>query len=150
MKSTSLLLTRVLYCSLLLKKSTFIQFILSLSLKPIHIGWFVLGCWWSGAKWWSFSSDLTLSFFSIKNCLSKSTCFVGWWQCRLICLVWINFCTIGVVFVLGWWLFMGIWLIWILSSLLPISRLLYGVCLCDFGKRNIIFIWNWNRVLSLM
>ena len=92
--------------------------------------------WLASCQRWSFSPGLTLSFFSLKNCPSRSTCFAGWWQCRLICLVWINFCTIGVVFVLGWWLFMGILVNLGLSSLLPTSLVyymvfVYGVCLAN-------------------
>ena len=157
MKSTSLPLTRVLFIAIK-KINLYSIHSLSLSLslththKPIHINrwcWFVLGCWWSGAKWWSFSPGLTLSFFSLKNCPSRSTCFAGWWQCRLICLVWINFCTIGVVFVLGWWLFMGILVNLGLSSLLPTSLVYYMVFVyVIFERENIIFKWNWNRALN--
>ena len=143
------------YCSLLLKKSTFNQFILSLSqTNPRRSGGvrFVLGSWWSGAKWWSFSPDLTLSFFSLKNrpSPSRSTCFAGWWQTGSVgWFVWFGLVFVRLVLCLFWvgdclWKFWFIW-VWVLfcQHLGYYMVFVYVI----FERENIIFKWNWNRAL---
>ena len=152
MKSTSLLLTRVLYCSLLLKKSTFIPFILSLSLclslSQTNPHWLicsgVLVIWCKVVELFSWSDSVFLLPQESSNPdrhASQVGGGVGWF-------VWFGLIFVRLVLCLFWvsdylWEF---WLLWILSSLLPTSGLLYGVCLCDFGKRkyNIYMKLKWS------